>query len=325
MPDPAITPIALARLLQQIYTPTHPESDVPLLLQSDGNSRIESVVPQSRPAKPSNSANAPQANAGDATPTHPFPNCTMPDTDSLVVKARNALDVYICAKALQIDHVMVIAQSRVLMRVSAIFSGANSLTGFADVLAVVFESTKSGQDNLREHITSTCLEKHHQCSNNAAVAAVLDEYEPSLWRTAVPLLRKTEAGRDASVVAKPSASPGLFGSTGSKPSTTGLFGKGASSTFGDGLFKSSNGITSSDGAGAFSFGTSSYTKPAAGLFGNVASAVKAPQNSSQINGNKIVPPTQTQKPIPTAATQKPTSVSTASSAEGVKGSTGSHN
>ena len=200
---------------------------------------------------------------------------------------------------------MAIAQGRVLMRVAAIFSDANPLTGFADLLAFVFESTNSGQDNLRERITSTCLEKHHQCSNNAAVAAVIEEYEPSLWRIAVPLLRKTEAGRNPSIAANPAASPGLFGSAGLKPSTAELFGNAVPSTFGDGLFKNSNGVTSSGGAGGFKSGRTAYTEPAAGLFGNGASSVKATQNSPRFNGNKTVPPTQTQKPVPPTQTQKP--------------------
>jgi len=145
---------------------------------------------------------APQGKVNDATSDLTPVNLA---TESLVVKVRNAFEVCVCAKALQIDQVMMSAQMRVMMRVSAIFASANPLTGFPDVLSFVFESTKSGQDGLREKITSICLEKHHQCSNNAAVAAVLDEHEASLWRIAVPLLRQAAADRDASLPAQVSS------------------------------------------------------------------------------------------------------------------------
>lgn len=238
VPDLAINPVAHPRLLQHIYTGSHPEVGSPLLLQNvpnpttvkDTRSRPEvlnvpkdgAILSEAKSGVPTQvsgnttavNRSSADSNAGPGQSDNEIGCQDQPigaslnsvittgtDADRLATSMRNEFEVYVCAKALGVGGVMKGAKGRVLHLVSAIFAGFNSLTGFSKVLAFIFESTKSGQDVLREEVTASCLERYHQCSNNAAVAAVIEDFEPTLWRIAVPLLRKTAAGRDASIVA----------------------------------------------------------------------------------------------------------------------------
>jgi hypothetical protein len=66
------------------------------------------------------------------------------------------------------------------------------VTGLADVLAMVSKSTEPGERGLREALSTLCLEKYDVCCKNAAVNAILEEHEGTLWRIAVPRVRQIQ-------------------------------------------------------------------------------------------------------------------------------------
>ena len=112
------------------------------------------------------------------------------------MQAQSNIDVYFCAKALQINEGIEIAESRVT-------------TYFI------------------------CLEKHRLCSKNAAISSVLEEHEPMIWKVAVPLLHTAEAKLQTPTHTTSSPAP-LFSGFGSRNSSNNLSGSGASNNpFGD--------------------------------------------------------------------------------------------
>jgi hypothetical protein len=120
-----------------------------------------------------------------------------PEIDGLLDGMKANVQVYICAKTLCVDTVRQVAQKRAMAFVKSIFTQAASITGFAPVLDLIYTSTTSGTDLLREQVTGFCLDNYQKCANNAAVAAVIDEHEPMIWKVAIPKLRSVDHDRDA--------------------------------------------------------------------------------------------------------------------------------
>ena len=357
VPDPVITPVALARLLQHLYTGFHTEIDMPLLLQrretlsavekcpsQPGEAKVHKAsgfVNQAEFGAPTQSYVTTTAVNGTSTnwnamstysekkdaqqhsrdPSHNPILLGLTHVDQLTTAMRNELDVYVCAKALHVESVTRGAKVRVMNLVSALFVGFRPLTGFADVLAFIFESTKCGQDVLREEVTAFCLKEYRKCSHNAAIAAVLEEFEPSLWRIAVPLLRKAVADRDASAVAGQPTSQGPFSFQGSNTPTNGLFGNATSSTSTGNLFGASNGVNTSAGSAGFKFTGFQTTKP---LFGAGTPTPQGSQNASQAASYQPNPFGQAKKPASPSATQKRAPNAAASTTNEPSGSVGSH-
>jgi hypothetical protein len=143
----------------------------------------------------------------------------------LITKVKLHVEIYLFAKAIKIDRSKIAAQNRVASLVRDIFARPRALTGLADVLATIYKSTKAGERGLREALSTICLEKYEACCKNAAVNAVLEEHESTLWRVAVLRVRRMETAKFGTAsLPSQTSTPSFFPAGKAKQSSSSLFG-----------------------------------------------------------------------------------------------------
>ena len=96
--------------------------------------------------------------------------------------------VYKCADMLGIDKLTAMAAKRLLDGALAVLPDQAPDNGFPDILRLVYENTNAQDSILRLPMTGLCARNHGTLSD--AAVEVIQEYEPSMWKAAVFLVKE---------------------------------------------------------------------------------------------------------------------------------------
>ncbi|KPI42886.1 uncharacterized protein AB675_1849 [Cyphellophora attinorum] len=99
------------------------------------------------------------------------------------------IKVYLCAKSLKIEYVAQTAHQNAETTLRQILRDSGAVAQAIRPLGLLFESTVSGEDNLRTTVVQICLEQRENCDANPQLRALLLKHESSIWTVILPPLQ----------------------------------------------------------------------------------------------------------------------------------------